>query len=251
MKRSHPASQTMPGQRLVGSIALAGSLVLALLVGTTPGRAAGYTVEAQNYAFVAPGGGNTVEIRVGDKVTWVASGDPHTVSSGTPGAIDNRFPDHPASVGFLVTGQTFTTTFTSAGTYPYFCEVHPEQMTGTVKVLVASTPAPTARPTPRPTRAPTAAPSTRPPVTAAPTPTSAPTSTPSSVPTPNPSPTILSSAGTSPSASPVPSPPAGGVASGSARGDGSAAPLLLAGLGAIGAGLLVWLGLRLRRRGAA
>lgn len=213
--------------------------MLALLLGRSPIRAARFTVQAHNYAFVAPDGSTTLTVRVGDQVTWVASGDPHTVTSGKPGAVDNRFPDHPASAGFLTSGQTFTATFTKAGTYPYFCEVHPEQMAGVVKVVAPSSPAPTARPTPPPTRAPTAAPPTTPPPTAAPTPVSPPTGTPSPAPSATPS-SAASAAAATPSPTPSPALPT------SANGGGVAGPLVLGGIALIGVALLLWRAMRQR-----
>jgi len=49
-------------------------------------------------------------------------------SDGTAGTPDGRFDS-----GFLEPGDTFTFTFTEAGTYPYFCLPHPF-MTGTITV---------------------------------------------------------------------------------------------------------------------
>jgi len=184
-----------------------GPLVAAtLLVGLAlalPGLAAGHTVQAVNYQFIAPGGGASLTVIVGDEVTWEAAGDPHTVTSGTPGAIDNRFPDRPAAEGFLLAGSSFTTTFTAAGTYPYFCEVHFETMTGTVVVVAAATPAPTQAPTPPPTPPPTPAP------TLVPTPVATPVSTPA--PSPDPSAVGASPSASSPSVSSRPSPTPGGT----------------------------------------
>jgi len=175
-----------------------GAIAIGLIIGAlgivASARAAGHTIAARNYEFAAPGGGSTLTIVAGDQVTWVASGDPHTVTSGAPGAIDDRFADRPAATGFLTAGDTFTTTFPTPGTYPYFCEVHFETMRGTVIVVAASTPtvtptrapastptpARTVAPTPRPTAAATPALTPRPTVAA----TSAPTVAPSAAATP-------------------------------------------------------------------
>jgi plastocyanin len=72
-------------------------------------------------------------VPVGTTVRWV-NGDTmvHTVTSGTTdgtvGTADGRFDS-----GFLNPGDSFTFTFTEAGTYGYFCLPHP-WMTGTVTV---------------------------------------------------------------------------------------------------------------------
>lgn len=166
------------GLRRVGAphVAALGLVGLLGLLAAGPGLAAGHTVQAQNYAFVAPGGGSSLTVTAGDQVTWVGSGDPHTVTSGGVGAIDDRFLDKPASAGYLEAGDTFTTTFATPGSYPYFCEVHGATMSGLVTVVAAVTPPPTKAPTVPPTKAPTPAPTPRP--TPAPTPPPTPITTP-------------------------------------------------------------------------
>ncbi|MEO8208592.1 MAG: plastocyanin/azurin family copper-binding protein [Chloroflexota bacterium] len=164
---------------------------LVLLLTAAGASAASYSIQAGNYQFIAPGGGSSLTIAIGDEVTWIGSGDPHTVTSGAPGALDNRFSDQPASAGFLMSGDTFTATFSSSGTFPYFCEVHPEEMSGVIRVVSAgsTTPVPTVRVTPAPTpRSPQP-------------PTSVPTATATAQPGPSPSPTEAPSAKTEPSAS--------------------------------------------------
>lgn len=217
--------------------------------------AAGQTVGAINFTFVAPGGGSSLTIVVGGEVTWVASGDPHTVTSGSPGAIDDRFVDHPASVAFLFDGDRFTTTFPTSGTYPYFCEVHPEQMRGTVIVVAgattaptpAATPRPTVRPTPAPTPVPTPGPATATPVAtqvpAAPTPPAA-------------SPSASATASDPPSRSQTPSAPAVSPSQAPVNppepdsppiGDGPADAVPIALVGIAGAAVLVGIALAYRR----
>ena len=133
-------------------------ITLAIFGFAGPGHAAGPIIQAGNYEYVAPGGGSSLTVAPGTEVTWIASGDPHSVASGTPGVIDNRFVDHPASVGLLLSGDSFASVFTTPGTYPYFCEIHPEQMSGVVSVMAAATPGPTPAPTQRQTAPPTASP---------------------------------------------------------------------------------------------
>jgi plastocyanin len=180
---------------------LACGLLAATLGSASATRAAGHTVLARNFEFVVAGGGSRLTVVAGDQVTWSASGNPHTVTSGAPGAIDDRFDDRPASAGLLLDGDAFTTTFAQAGTYPYFCEVHPEQMTGVVAVVAASTPAPTSAPTSTPTSAPTSTPTSAP--TPKPTPAATPRATPAPTPAPTPGPTVASPDGT-PAGAPSP-----------------------------------------------
>ena len=167
-----------PSTRRRATLSIAAIVAVLGLAGPTLGSS--ITIQAKNFEFLVPGGGSSLTVTAGAQVTWVASGDPHTVTSGAPGAVDNRFADQPASVGFLTAGAPFSTTFSAPGTYPYFCEVHPEQMSGVVTVLATSTNPPT--PTPTPTKAPTARPSKTPASPSASPPIASPISSPTAVP---------------------------------------------------------------------
>jgi len=71
----------------------------------------------------------TVTINVGDTIKWTNNGfAPHTATSGTSCPIGNGKWDS----GVLSHGQSFSFTFTQAGTLPYFCSIH--CFTGTVVV---------------------------------------------------------------------------------------------------------------------
>ena len=86
--------------------------------------------------FFAP---NEVTVNVGDTITWTNNGAaPHTTTSGTICPIGNGKWDS----GILLSGQSFSFTFTQAGTFPYFCSIH--CFTGTVVVnpVVPMAPAP-------------------------------------------------------------------------------------------------------------
>ena len=64
-------------------------------------------------------------VKVGKTVTWVNKDTvTHTVTSDGSSLFDS---------GFMPTGATFQFTFTAAGTYPYYCTVHP-YMKGTIVV---------------------------------------------------------------------------------------------------------------------
>jgi len=73
-------------------------------------------------------GGATTTIRVGTMVTWQWEGGPHSVTSGNCCSPDGRFDSGVKSSG------SFSQTFLSAGTFPYFCTVHGSMMTGSVVV---------------------------------------------------------------------------------------------------------------------
>jgi plastocyanin len=85
--------------------------------------AAGAAVAIADFAFEPV----IVTVPAGSAVTWTNTGvAPHTVT----GAFGDS--------GTLASGQTFTHTFTEAGTFDYACQFHP-QMTGQVVVEGAAT----------------------------------------------------------------------------------------------------------------
>jgi plastocyanin len=77
--------------------------------------------------FYAPG---NVSIPVGGKVVWANKDDEdHDVQSGTPVACDGIF-----CSGTIAPGSAYSFTFTSPGSYPYFCLIHPGLMSGTITI---------------------------------------------------------------------------------------------------------------------
>jgi plastocyanin len=77
-------------------------------------------VKIDNFSF----GPATITVAVGATVTWTNHDDiPHTVVSAD-GLFKSKVRD---------TDETFSYTFAKAGTYPYYCSVHPK-MTGQVGV---------------------------------------------------------------------------------------------------------------------
>ncbi len=81
-------------------------------------------VEMKNIAFVP----KELTVQAGTTVVWT-NDDPfqHTVTSGTRDSPTGLFDQT------VDPGQTFSYTFQDAGTYPYFCRIHPG-MKGTVTV---------------------------------------------------------------------------------------------------------------------
>jgi plastocyanin len=77
-------------------------------------------------------------VEAGATVTWRQK-DPgaHTVTSGTVqqgGAGVTQQPDGKFDSGEIAKGNTFEFAFAKAGTYPYFCRLHPATMRGEVRV---------------------------------------------------------------------------------------------------------------------
>ena len=83
-------------------------------------EAPGATVKIDNFVF----GPQTLTVPAGTTVTWTNSDDiPHT-SVSTEGVFKSKVLD---------TDEKFSYTFTKAGTYPYYCTIHPK-MTGKIVV---------------------------------------------------------------------------------------------------------------------
>jgi plastocyanin len=99
---------------------MAAMLAAARGVAANPPQAATAEVKIDNFSF----GPATLTVAPGTTVTWVNHDDiPHTVVS-TDSAFKSKVLD---------TDEKFSFTFTKAGTYPYFCSIHPK-MTATVVV---------------------------------------------------------------------------------------------------------------------
>jgi amicyanin len=93
------------------------------LLTVTPVRAEGVAVKIGNFTF----GPQEVKVKAGTTITWTNEDDiPHTVVS------PNNFRSK-----VLDTDGTYAFTFTTPGTYKYFCSLHPH-MTGTIVVETAT-----------------------------------------------------------------------------------------------------------------
>ena len=80
----------------------------------------------------------TIDVEPGATVTWKQTdAGAHTVTSGTveqgTGGVTER-PDDRFDSGDIAKGRTYEFTFAEAGTYPYFCAIHPATMRGEVRV---------------------------------------------------------------------------------------------------------------------
>lgn len=126
---------------VLGVVALVAVSTAACGGGSDPGPEAnadatstGTTVTMQLIAY-KPG---SLTVKVGDTVTWQQKdAGAHTVTSGTVvqgGSGVTETPDGTFSSGDIATGDAYEFTFDKAGTYPYFCEIHPATMRGQIDV---------------------------------------------------------------------------------------------------------------------
>jgi len=111
----------------IAGVAVPVLIGMLLLFAVSPGvkandqpSAANAAVKIDNFVF----GPQTITVPVGATVTWTNVDDiPHT-SVSTEGVFKSKVLD---------TDEKFSYTFTKAGTYPYYCTIHPK-MTGKVVV---------------------------------------------------------------------------------------------------------------------
>jgi plastocyanin len=122
--------QTMTKKSMrVAAVAMPVMMAMLLLFAASPSvkasnndrtSAVNAAVKIDNFVF----GPQTLTVPVGATVTWTNSDDiPHT-SVSTEGVFKSKVLD---------TDEKFSYTFTKAGTYPYYCTIHPK-MTGKVVV---------------------------------------------------------------------------------------------------------------------
>jgi plastocyanin len=111
----------------VVSLALAIPLAVALVLILSPsharseeGKAQGAEIKVDNFTF----GPQTLTVAVNSTVTWINKDDiPHVIASN-----DGLFKSKA-----LDTNDKYSYTFTKAGTYAYYCSIHPK-MQGKVVV---------------------------------------------------------------------------------------------------------------------
>jgi plastocyanin len=105
---------------LAGTVMIAALLMFAATPKVAANDQAAAEVKIDNFSF----GPQTITVPVGATVTWRNADDiPHT-SVSTDGVFKSKVMD---------TDEKFSYTFTKAGTYPYYCSIHPK-MTGQVVV---------------------------------------------------------------------------------------------------------------------
>jgi plastocyanin len=109
---------------LGGVLGLAAGAAVSVVVLAAPAAPESAEVKIDNFTF-AP---QSVTIKAGTTVTWINEDDiPHTVAA-TGKAFKSKVLD---------TDDKFSFTFTTAGSFEYFCSLHPH-MTGTIVVEPAS-----------------------------------------------------------------------------------------------------------------
>lgn len=109
---------------LARGVAAIGVFAFLALSAGTAARAADVTVKIGNFTF----GPQEQHVKAGTRVTWINEDDiPHTVTSTTL-----AFKSKP-----LDSDDKYAFTFTSPGTYAYFCSLHPH-MTGSIVVEAAT-----------------------------------------------------------------------------------------------------------------
>lgn len=118
MNRKTPFILGLIAPLAVSTIMLTGSLRYANAADDQ--KASSADVRIDNFSF----GPQTITVPVGTTVTWTNKDDiPHTVVS-TDGVFKSKVTD---------TDEKFSYKFASAGTYSYYCTIHPK-MTGKVVV---------------------------------------------------------------------------------------------------------------------
>lgn len=124
-------------QLLRGSLLIAGALALGFAM---PAFAAD-TVEVKMFDTPAKYNPDPVKVKVGDTIKWVDKGDTiHTATTDPAQAPDPSWASVPKGAetfdsGYLNSGEDYSYTFKTAGTYKYFCTTHvKEGMKGEIDV---------------------------------------------------------------------------------------------------------------------
>jgi amicyanin len=123
MAATASGANTMRSAIVAAALGAATAAVLAAVVlpGHAQSAAPAGAVSIDNFTFTPP----SLSVKAGTTVTWINRDDiPHGIASA-----NNAFTKSKA----LDTDDSYSFTFTTPGTYQYFCYVHPH-MTGTIVV---------------------------------------------------------------------------------------------------------------------
>ncbi|BCP51692.1 hypothetical protein K32_03090 [Kaistia sp. 32K] len=101
------------------ALAIAGVVLLPAAFAPVAASAETITVQVSKLAFVP----TSVTAKIGDTIEWVNSDFVDHTATATDRGFDVKLP----------AGKTGSVTLTKAGTFPYFCRVHP-MMKGTIAV---------------------------------------------------------------------------------------------------------------------
>jgi plastocyanin len=105
----------LSGLALVLPLALASVLILHPTRAKGEAAASALEVQVDNFTF----GPATLTVPINSVVTWVNKDDlPHVIAS-TDGVFKSKALD---------TDDKYSYTFSKAGTYPYFCSIHPKMV---------------------------------------------------------------------------------------------------------------------------
>jgi plastocyanin len=132
-----PGNETAPG----GNVTTPGNETTGNQTPSAPAAGGGGVTDVSivpGSATLSEGGydPDPVEISVGDTVRWTNDDStPHTITSGGPDDPDagQEFDSSPNLNPLLAPGDTFEHTFTEAGEFPYYCQLHPN-LVGTIIV---------------------------------------------------------------------------------------------------------------------
>jgi len=129
---------TAPLHMMVSRCTATGCKTLALVrrgngyVATARAAAATQSVMIMNFAF-AP---QNLTINVGDTITWSNHDSAHHTVTSDPGSAE-------LNSGDLAQDQSYTHTFTTAGTFPYHCDYHPKMLASITVLAAGAAPAAT------------------------------------------------------------------------------------------------------------
>jgi plastocyanin len=111
------------GVRLVRGFAAIALFALAAFVSASAARAQDASVSIVDFAFDSP----SITVEAGSTVTWTNVGNANHTVTADDGTFDS---------GTLGSGESFSFTFATPGTYGYHCTIHPN-MTAQVIVVAA------------------------------------------------------------------------------------------------------------------
>jgi plastocyanin len=112
--------------------------VLGMISITASGHFSAFAQGSNVAVTINPGGStmadkgytpNPAQVKVGQTVVWTNKDSvQHTITSGTPGSADSGKEFDSGLTKLLNPGSTYQHTFTKAGDFSYYCQLHPTML---------------------------------------------------------------------------------------------------------------------------